>query len=108
MTTAPAAAGRVPRERTAQLVADAVDSVPGVRRSVGPGVEVATQYRGGKVTGVALGPAEITVCLVALDPHVRRLADAVHAAVRGVLDATGDGRRLDVVVADVDLAGPER
>ena len=39
------------RGRLALAVAAAVDSVGGVRRTGGPGVEVATQYPGGRALG---------------------------------------------------------
>ncbi len=58
---ASAAAPRPPldpgqRGRLALAVAAAVDAVGGVRRTGGQGVEVATQYPGGRVLGIRLAP----------------------------------------------------
>ncbi len=91
------------RGRLALVVAAAVDEVGGARRAAGSGVEVATQYRGGRVVGVRLSPDRVTVNVVASDLRVKDLADAVHDAVCRALKSAGEQRWVDVVVADVDL-----
>ena len=65
------------RGRLALAVAAAVDTVGGVRRTGGPGVEVATQYPGGRVLGVRLGTDEVTVHIVAERLPLDAVADAV-------------------------------
>jgi hypothetical protein len=91
------------RGRLAWTVAAAVDQVSGVRRSGGPGVEVATQYRGGRVLGVGLGETDITVHVVAerlpLEPLIRAVRDATLNALR----AASDGRGVTVIVDDLDV-----
>jgi hypothetical protein len=81
----------------------AVDAVAGVRRSAGSGVEVATQYRGGRIVGVELADREVTVQVVAERLPLGPLADNVRAAARAVLHAAGDDRPVRVVVDDLDL-----
>ena len=71
---APVDPGR--RGRLALAVAAAVDTVVGVRRTGGPGVEVATQYPGGRVVGVRLGPDEVTVHIIAERLPLDTVADA--------------------------------
>ena len=64
----------------AEAVAAAVDQVPNVRRSGGSGVEVSTQYRGGRALGVALGNTEIVVHVTAEGLPLEPLVVAVRAA----------------------------
>lgn len=90
-----------PRE-LALAVRDAVTAVPGVSRvSAGTVVEVATQYPGGRVSGVRLAPDDVEVHVVLdrlpLQPVVRQ----ARAAARAVLDRHGDARPVTVVVVDV-------
>ena len=85
-------------------VAAAVDTVAGVRRSKGTGIEVATQYRGGKTLGVRLSDDSVEVHVVAERPEVARLAQMVHEAARRALDGIGDRRPVAVVVDDLDVA----
>jgi hypothetical protein len=92
-----------PRGRLALAVAKAVDSVPGVRRSPGPGVEVATQYREGKVTGIGLGDTVQVHVVVEVLP-LEAVTDQVHRAARHALDAAGDSRAVAVTVDDIDVA----
>jgi hypothetical protein len=87
----------------AQLVAAAVDTVGGVRRSAGDGVSVATQYRGGTITGVRLADGEVTVCIVVRGVWVKAAAEAVRTSVGQALKQAGEQRRVNVVVADVEI-----
>jgi hypothetical protein len=92
------------RGRLAQLVATAVDDVAGVRRSSGTGVEVATQFRGGRVLGFRVAPERVTVSIVAKDVRVRDAADRVHDSVSRALLVAGQRRRVTVIVEDIDVA----
>ena len=91
------------RGRLALAVAAAVDTVVGVRRTGGPGVEVATQYPGGRVVGVRLGPDEVAVHLIAERLPLDAVADAVHAAVGATLAGLGDRRAVAVTIDDLDV-----
>ena len=91
------------RATVAVVVAAAVDGVGGARRTVGLGVEVATQYPGGRVIGVRLGDASIDVHIVVEGPDVARVADDIHVEVRAALDRVGDPRAVAVTVDDIDL-----
>jgi hypothetical protein len=92
------------RGRLALAVAAAVDTVVGVRRTGGPGVEVATQYPGGRVVGVRLGPDEVTVHIIAERFPLDIVADAVHAAVGATLAGLGDRRAVAVTIDDLDVS----
>jgi hypothetical protein len=92
-----------PRGRLALLVADAVNAVARVRLTGGSGVEIVTQYSGGRAVGVHLSPGEVTVCLIVEDVRVKAAADAVHLSVSGALQLAGERRRVKVIVADIDL-----
>ncbi len=92
-----------PRGSLARSLAGAVDAVQGVRRSGGSGVEVATQYRGGRIIGVRLADHEVTVQVVAECLPLGPLTEKVHAAARTVLRAAGDDRSVRVIVDDLDL-----
>ncbi len=92
------------RGRLALAVAAAVDSVSGVRRTGGPGVEVATQYPGGRALGVRLGADEVTVHIVAERLPLDAVADAVRVAARSALAAHGDRRAVAVSVDDLDVS----
>ena len=91
------------RGRLALAVAGAVDTVAGVRRSGGQGVAVATQYPGGRVVGVRLGPDEISVHIIAERLPLEVVADAVHAAVGATLAGLGDRRAVTVTIDDLDV-----
>jgi hypothetical protein len=91
------------RGRLALAVAAAVDTVVGVRRTGGLGVEVATQYPGGRVVGIRLGPDEITVHIIAERLPLDAVADAVHAAVGATLAGLGDTRAVAVIIDDLDV-----
>jgi hypothetical protein len=91
------------RGRLALAVAAAVDSVGGVRRTGGHGVEVATQYPGGRVLGVRLGADEVTVHIVAERLPIDAVADAVRVAARSALAGLGDNRGVAVSVEDLDV-----
>jgi hypothetical protein len=93
-----------PRGTVAEAVATEVDTVVGARRSKGTGVEVATQYRGGRTVGVRLGSDRVDVHIVAERPEVARLAGEVHTAARRALDGLGDRRSVAVFVDDLDVA----
>lgn len=84
----------------------AVLAVPGVTGlSAGTGVEVATQFAGGKVTGVRLGdPVEVHVEIgpVPIVP----VAGQIRVAVRGVLERFGQSASVDVMVDDIALPMP--
>lgn len=92
-----------PRGRLALTVAAAVDTVDGARRSGDGGVEVATQYRGGRVVGVRLGDAQIEVHVVAEHPDVAVVAGKIQVAARRALDLVGDRRKVMVFVDDLDV-----
>ena len=91
------------RGRLALAVAAEVDTVGGVRRTGGPGVEVATQYPGGRVLGVRLGADEVTVHIIAERLPLDMLAEAVRFAARSALAAHGDSRAVVVRVDDLDV-----
>jgi hypothetical protein len=92
-----------PRERVALVVAAAVDTVSGGRRSRGTGIEVATQYRGGRTVGVRLSEAWVEVHVIAERAEVSAVARAVHEVTREALDAIGDFRAVAVVIDDLDV-----
>ena len=91
------------RGRLALAVAAAVDSVGGVRRTGGPGVEVATQYPGGRALGIRLGADEVTVHVIAERLPLDVLAEAVRFAAHSALAAHGDRRPVAVRVDDLDV-----
>ncbi len=97
----PGGGGR--RGRLALAVAEAVDTVPGARRSPGGGIEVSTQYPGGRVIGIRLDAGAVTVHVVAERLPLPELVDAVHAAVLGALEADSEFRTVAVVVDDLDV-----
>jgi hypothetical protein len=89
-------------EDVARAVADAVLAVPGVASlSPGRGVEVSTQFSGGKVLGVRLARDGVTVGIVADRVPLPDIANAITVSVRQVLSALGDGRPVTVVIDDV-------
>jgi hypothetical protein len=99
----------VRREDLAHAAADAALGVPGVARlSPGHGVEVSTQYAGGKVLGVRLGGDRAEVHIVADQVPLPPITDQVAAAVAGVLAAAGEAKPVTVVVADIELAAADR
>ena len=108
-SNAPGRAQRPPvdpgrRGRLALAVAAAVDTVGGVRRTGGPGVEVATQYPGGRVVGVRVGTDEVTVHIVAERLPLDAVAEAVQFAIRQALSSLGDGRAAAVAIDDLHVA----
>ena len=66
-------------------------------------VEVATQYAGGKVPGVAVRPDRIVVRVVLDRLPVAPVAGHAHMVVQTVLKAVGLSRPVELVVADVEL-----
>ena len=87
-------------------VAAAVLAVPGVTRLIpGTGIEVATQFPGGKITGVRLGdPVEVHV---EVDPvPIAPVAERIRHAVQEVLGRFGRRLSVEVVVEDIDLPVP--
>ena len=92
----------VRREDIAQAVADAVRAVPGVAGlSPGTGVEVSTQFSGGKVIGVRLTGDEAAVHIIADRWPLPPIANEAAAAARQVLRAAGDDRPVGVVIDDI-------
>jgi hypothetical protein len=92
------------RGAIARAIAAGVANVPGVARlDPGTGVEVATQYAGGKVPGVAVRPDRIVVRVVLDRLPVAPVADHAHMVAQTVLRAVGWSRPVELVVADVDL-----
>jgi hypothetical protein len=90
------------REDLARAVADAVTEVPGVSALVsGPGVEVSTQFSGGKVIGLRLSSDPVEVHIRADRVPLPPVAEGVAAAAQRVLHAAGDDRAVRVVVVDV-------
>ena len=101
MTTQPV---QVDRAVLAAAVASALARVPGVARlSPGPGVEVATQFAGGKVVGVAVRDDAVVAHLVIDRLPLDQVARAARAAAEAALADLGVARRLDLVIDDVDL-----
>ena len=96
------------RGRLALAVAAAVDRVGGVRRTGGQGVEVATQFPGGRVVGVRLGADEVVVHIIAERFPLDIVADAVHAAVGAALAGLGDRRAVAVCIDDLDVSSMPR
>jgi hypothetical protein len=87
-------------------VAAAVLAVPGViRLTPGTGVEVATQFPGGRISGIRLGdPVEVHV---EVDPvPIAPVAEQIRNAVREVLGRFGRRLSVEVVVEDIDLPVP--
>ncbi len=96
-----------PTGRRGQLaggIAEAVDAVVGARRSGGSGVEIATQFAGGRVLGVRLAADEVAVHIVAEQLPLHDLVERVRSAATRALGAVGDPRTVAVVVDDVDVA----
>lgn len=91
------------RARLAWSLAVAVDGVAGARRCGGSGVEVSTQYRGGRILGVGLADEEVTVQVIGERLPLGPLTDEVRAAAGAVLRAAGDDRPIRVVVDDLDV-----
>ena len=91
------------RGRVAESVAAAVDQVPKVRRSGGSGVELSTQYRGGRVLGVAVDDTQVVVQVTAETLPLEPLLAAVRAAALDALKSLPDGRDVRVVVDDLDV-----
>ncbi len=91
------------RGRLAMAIATAVDSVPGVRRTAGQGVGVATQYRGGSCDGIQLSTEQVAVYIVANRLPLADVAEDVHRAVRRALEDLDDQRQVTVTIADLDL-----
>jgi hypothetical protein len=95
---------RVDRAVLAAAVAAALVQVPGVARlSPGTGVEVATQFAGGKVVGVGVRDDAVVAYLVVDRLPVDRVARAARAAGEAALVGLGVARRLDLVIDDVEL-----
>jgi hypothetical protein len=94
----------VDRAALAAAVATALTQVPGVARlSPGTGVEVATQFPGGKVVGVGVRDDAIVAHLVVDRLPLDQVARAARAAAEAALADLGIARRLDLVIDDVDL-----
>jgi hypothetical protein len=87
----------------ALAVAVAVDSVGGARRTGGQGIEVSTQYPGGRILGVRLGTDEVTVHIIAERLPLDAVAEAVRSAVRSALSGLGDSRTVAVAIEDLDV-----
>ncbi|RKR85800.1 hypothetical protein BDK92_0009 [Micromonospora pisi] len=95
---------RSDRVALATAVRDAVLAVDGVRElTTGGPVEVATQFAGGKVSGIRLGD-EVEVHVMVDAVPIGPLGERVQAAVRAVLAGAGVDRPVEVVVDDIDLA----
>jgi hypothetical protein len=92
----------VRREDVARAVADAVLAVPGVAGlSPGTGIEVSTQFSGGKVVGVRLTGDEVEVHITADRVPLPPIANEVSRAARRALSAAGDDRPVVVVIDDI-------
>lgn len=91
------------RGQLASVVATAVDTVAGARRTGGTGVEAATQYAGGRALGVQLGDDQVVVHLVAERLPLDGVVEDVRSAVVGALQARGDTRSVVVAIDDLDL-----
>jgi hypothetical protein len=96
-------------EDVARAVAEAAMAVPGVAAlTPGTGVEVSTQFSGGKVVGVRLHGDEVEIHIRADRVPLPAVGREVVAAARRVLAAAGDERRVLVVVDDVVLDALDR
>ena len=73
------------------------------RLSPGTGVEVATQFAGGKVVGVGVRDDAVVAHLVIDRLPLDQVARAARAAAEAALADLGVARRLDLVIDDVDL-----
>jgi hypothetical protein len=91
------------RGLVAGSVAAAVDRVAKVRRSGGSRVEVSTQYRGGRILGVALGDTEVVVHVIAEALPLEPIVAAVRDAALRALSSLSDSRAVSVVVDDLDV-----
>ena len=104
MTGAPAADQRAV---LALAVAGVVTGVAGVARladrSVPAGVELATHYPGGKVTGVRIVGDTVSVHLVADRLPLPAVAGEARAAAEASLASLGARHRVDVVVEDLEV-----
>jgi hypothetical protein len=95
---------QVDRAALAASVASALTQVPGVARlSPGTGVEVATQFAGGKVVGVGVRDDAVIAHLVIDRLPLDQVARAARAAAESALADLGVAHRLDLVIDDVDL-----
>jgi hypothetical protein len=95
---------QVDRAVLAAAVATALARVPGVARlSPGTGVEVATQFAGGKVVGVAVRDDAVVAHLVVDRLPVDQVARAARMAGEAALADLGVARRLDLVIDDIEL-----
>jgi hypothetical protein len=95
---------QVDRAALAASVASALTQVPGVARlSPGTGVEVATQFAGGKVVGVGVRDDAVIAHLVIDRLPLDQVARAARAAAESALADLGAAHRLDLVIDDVDL-----
>ena len=89
-------------EDVARSVAEAALAVPGVAGlSPGRGIEMSTQFSGGKVVGVRLSGDEVCVRITAERVPLPALAAQVRASTRRVLEAVGDTRAVTVFIDDV-------
>ena len=96
-------------EDVARGVAEAALAVPGVAGlSPGRGIEVSTQFPGGKVVGVRLSGSEVCVRVTADRVPLPAVAAQVRASARRVLQAVGDNRPVTVFIDDVTPAALTR
>jgi hypothetical protein len=95
--------GDQPLDEVAELadrIAATVTRCPGVAAlTQNPGTPVATYLRGRTVSGVAVRPAEIEICVVArYGPPLAQVAAQVRQAVEPLVP----GRVVDVVIGDIE------
>jgi hypothetical protein len=96
-------------EDVARSLAEAALAVPGVASlSPGPGVEMSTQFPGGKVIGVRLSGDQVCVRITADQVPLPAVAAQVNASARRVLSACGDDRPVTVFIDDVTTAALDR
>lgn len=92
------------RAALAHAVAASVAGVPGVARlSGGAGIEAATLYPGGKVTGVKVSDHRVAVHIAADRLPLPALAGEVRAAARAALASLASEHAVDVVIEALDL-----
>jgi hypothetical protein len=90
-------------------LADAVTAVPGVAGlSAGSGVEVSTQFAGGKVIGVRLTGDQVEVHINADRVPLVPVGDEAAAVARRVLTGMGDTRPVMIVIDDVAAEALDR
>jgi hypothetical protein len=92
------------RRLLAELVAEGVDQVPGIRRS--GALTLATLYPGGRVEGVVSGPNTVTVHIAIgasrFGEDLRSVGDVVRRSAERVLESRGTPMPVHVRIDDIE------